>query len=346
MRYFIISMLLLAAFFYNHAIYADPTEEAAPVEDEGWIDEYNDALTIRLSVQRPWQSILLEYRGDGSSSAKDICYQPNTMSNQGIEIAYMDFSLSYHRILINSGEDENAYGSTEYSDYQLHYYGRKMAADLYYQLYEGFYLDDPGDFGLTAGDAGTIRQDLKTSLIGGNFFYFFSNNFSYSAAFNQAERQKKSSGTALLSISFTILELSSSSTLIPANEQTNYGTGSDFSKAGYITLALSGGYAYTLVLGKIFYLTASAFAGIGATNLNYEKTNGGSTRNHPFFKLNGRFAGGMNHDNIFFGAAFTIDKNIVTFVFENEGGVAINTDLMNVSFFLGTRFDIPRFFKM
>ncbi|MCP4131910.1 MAG: DUF4421 domain-containing protein [bacterium] len=340
MRYFIINTLLIAALFYSNAIFAQPEEVTAPPEDDGWIEEYNDAFTIRLTLQRPWQFVLLKYRGSDSSAAKDISYQPNTMSNQGIEISYMNFILSYSRIVINSGEDESKYGSTDYSDYQLHYYSRNIGADLYLQMYDGFYLDEPGDFGLNAGDSGTIRQDLETFLLGFNFFYIFADNYSYSAAFKQTERQKKSAGGIIAALSMTYLSLSSGSTLIPASEQTNYGLESAYSGGKYTTVGISGGYAYTLVLGKIFFLTASAFGGIGVANMNYADTSGDVNNYTPFLKFNGRFAGGINHDNIFAGVAFTMDKTIITYMFRNDEGIAINADIINLNIFLGTRFDI------
>lgn len=99
-----------------------------------------------------------------------------------------------------------------------------------------------------------------------SLYYIFNNKrFSYRAAFNQDERQRKSAGSFLAGPAIFTIYFQGDSTLIPHNiNPPDFMNGFQLKRTRYAKVTLCAGYAYNLIILKRFFVTASLILGPGA----------------------------------------------------------------------------------
>lgn len=185
---------------------------------------------------------------------------PNSTLNMGVGATYKDvtLNLAYGFSFLNPDQGK---GETTYLDAQAHVYPKKIVIDLFLQFYKGYYLLPEG-LGTNAGEAFYTRPDMRVHKIGASVQYVFNNGrFSYRAAYLQNEWQKKSAGTFLLGFEIYGGMADDESNLIPSHlmdEPTR-----NFQTVRFLDFGPNLGYAYTLVIKKHFYVTASASSNLG-----------------------------------------------------------------------------------
>jgi hypothetical protein len=196
---------------------------------------------------------------------------PNKAFNLGLGATYKFATLNLSFGFLQPNKDR---GETRSLDVQVHSYGRKMAIDFFAQFYNGFYIPD-GRFA-PASESFYVRPDLAVNLLGGSFQYIFNNTkFSYRAAFQQTEWQKKSAGSFLAGVELYIGRFRGDSTIIPSElrETANPET---IRKFRFIEFGPNVGYAYTWVYKK-FFVTGGAAISLNAGINRYYDQEGGET---------------------------------------------------------------------
>jgi len=259
-------------------------QQAQSLQDTSYYQTFPDHITSRFYFSRKYTSLMIQEKKTG----QDYLYMPNTTLNMGLGATYkgLTLNLAYGFGFLNPEKGE---GETKYLDAQAHIYPRKMVIDLFMQLYKGFYLTD--GLGANPGEDYLTRPDMKIQKIGANVQYVFNHGkFSYRAAFLQNEWQKKSAGTFLLGAEMYGGLAHEESNLIP-NALIGDPT-SNFKTIRFFELGPNAGYAYTLVIKKHFFITASAAANLG---VGYSTHHGESGRRtqwsiNPNYFLRG-FAG-------------------------------------------------------
>ncbi|PLW99534.1 MAG: hypothetical protein C0591_02645 [Marinilabiliales bacterium] len=276
--------------------------------DTAYYSSYMEQMTIR------WYSSV-KYTGFrilNMEEKQNLLYLSNVNYIIGAGISYSWFTLNiginYYPIINN---DEDIYGPTTYLDLQSHIYLRKMNIDLYAQYYEGYYLANSGNVinDWPQGDTFQIRPDIYTLTLGFNYQYVFNwKKFSYKAIYNQNEWQKKSAGSWVLGANAFYYTNRGDSTLIPANlKNTELFNNLDYSKQNVLNLGISGGYYYTLVLFKHYFISAGVAGGpsIGNSWLNTENI-GKVSFSNVALNLNviARASIGYNSEKFFAGFSF------------------------------------------
>ena len=120
------------------------------------------------------------------------------------------------------------------------------------------------------------RPDLHRNIVGISVYRIANpDKFSYRAAFNQKDWQTKSAGSLLFGAETHYGILKADSAFVPANAGNNYGQ-AGINNIQFFTIGPGIGYAYTLVMSKHLFVTASA---IGSVNVNIsgEQTSDGKT---------------------------------------------------------------------
>jgi hypothetical protein len=226
---------------------------AAP--DTSYYETFPEHLNGRFYFSKKYTGLKLV----DQDTDKEYLYMPNTTLNMGVGATYknLTLNLAYGFGFLNP---EKGKGETKYLDAQAHIYPRKMVIDLFLQLYKGFYLTD--GLGAAAGENYLTRPDMKIQKIGASVQYVFNHDkFSYRAAFLQNEWQKKSAGTFLLGAEMYGGLAHEESNLIP--DALIDDPSRNFKTIRFFELGPNVGYAYTLVIKKHFFLTASAAANLG-----------------------------------------------------------------------------------
>ena len=110
------------------------------------IENFDNRLTVRPSFQVSFLKLNVKRYEKLPSNVTEqekerytdtITYEPNSLVSGGIRISYLGFGFSFNRTLDQSARDKEVYGETEYSDYQIYYYGRKFGVEIFYQKYKG-----------------------------------------------------------------------------------------------------------------------------------------------------------------------------------------------------------------
>jgi hypothetical protein len=141
-----------------------------------------------------------------------------------------------------------------------------------------------------------------------NFGFNFNKNFSLNAAFAQSERQKKSAGSFLMTISERYQRIETDSNLVPNNQIANYPNLDKLMSGDFLTTIISLGAGYQFVMGKKFHFTPVVLLGSGVQIQNYQQPNRNIWRLNVPTYANARAQFGYNGDNFFaniiYGAEF------------------------------------------
>ena len=332
MRAKFIGCILLAAMsavIHRDGLFAEDAlrEESAPF-----------AFGVRTGISYSGHATTLKYHGNGEHPEhgySEIDYCANNPYAYNLEMTYRQFGFSMSRSTGKMADDTEKYGKTESRDYQAYLFGRSIGVDIFYQKYQGFYLDYPEKFGLTTGDP-SIRRDLKIRTRGVNLYYALFDELNLAAAFKQSERQLRSGGSFLMMISITDSGIEGDHSLIPLSEQPYYDQYSGMKKASYTSAYVSAGYGYNFIHGPL-YCALMFFAGGGG---GYTKITTGEEsfgKSAVGYKMNFKLSAGYNGDTVLLGLYFFSDFSNV-FIMTSGNFFRIDTSLGSMGIFAGVRF--------
>ena len=209
-----------------------------------------------------------------STNKEDLNYKSNSKLGLGAGFTYkaLSLNLAYGFNFLNPDLGK---GKTKGFDLQLHLYPKKWAIDLTGAFLRGYYLDPKDYNGLTLTDY-YKRPDLHRNIVALSVYRIANpDRFSFKAAFNQKDWQIRSAGSFLYGGETHYGIVKGDSALVPA------ASGSNYVQAGIDEIHFFGigpgiGYAYTLVMGRHFFITASAIVSI---NIEASKEESGLNKN-------------------------------------------------------------------
>jgi len=233
------AIVVVAFFCGNVAVYSQV--------DSTYIKPFHFQYSARAFVAKNTFSLNIdsEHRGE-------IGFEPNNPVLLGLGFSWKNSSLNFGYGFSSMREKDK--GKTKTLDFQYHHYGEQWILDLYMLNNKGFYLEDK--------DVVHLYPDLRISLFGAFSQYVFSGNkFSFGAAFDQNKRQLRSAGSWLLGGNVFYTNIKGQ----PAVDDEFFG-GDKWN----IQLGPNGGYAYSWVFARNFYLAGSFSVGV---NVGIEKEN-------------------------------------------------------------------------
>jgi hypothetical protein len=246
--------------------------------DTNYYEDYYEEITLR------WYSSV-KYTGFrilNKDEKQNLLYlsNKNYIFGAGVTYSWFTLNIGLNYPLINN--DNDVYGPTNYLDLQTHIYLHKFTFDIYAQVYEGNYLANSANVlsNWPEKDTFQLRPDIISWTIGFNAQYIFNwKKFSFKAAYNQNEWQKKSAGSWVVGANAFFYINEGDSSLIPKNlKNPNLFNGLEYKKQSVTNFGVSAGYYYTLVISKHFFISAGIALGpsLGYSwldNRNIAKTN-------------------------------------------------------------------------
>lgn len=213
-----------------------------------------------------------------------LIYRINAPAGIGIGASWKNYSFAFSRRIGFLRDPEK--GKTNSLELQYYGYRRKFAYSLSLQQHTGFYNETMNPDG-----AYTTYKKMKLHMYGGTFQWVFNNKkFSYKAAFNQNERQLKSAGSFLLGAAVYYTKLNTDTLKLFSNMESLHEN---------IQFGITGGYAYSWVLGKSWFVTGSLDLGVNLGHNNPKQIFNEKMKIYP--TLNSRIAAGYNLDSWSFG---------------------------------------------
>jgi hypothetical protein len=294
----------------------------------GFYETYDTITNNRVYTSQKLTSPTL-YSEDGKHRIK---YLSNGNTNLGVGTTYEWFTLNIavNFRFINDDDDEK--GKTRFLDLQTHIIGRPYIVNLYGQFYRGVYLW-PETGKNPPGVPYEQRPDIRTRLMGGSV-YFVPNwrRFSFAAAITQRDWQKKSAGSPLYGIEAFYGNMTGDSSLIPEKDHPFFKR-SFVDRLSFLEAGVGGGYGYTLVVWRHFFVHASATAG-AALGYFHEGYQGAYSHDNLYIRPNFliRSSIGYNSNKFNCAAYYQINRNFV-----GNDQITLNINTSNLRFILAYR---------
>lgn len=245
------------------------------VVDTSYIRSFHDDLTLGISVPRKY----VDFSLNDIQNNKSLDYEPNSNTSLGIKGSYKWLGLSVGFGLPKTAENIDTYGQTKRFDLQLNAYLRKFVIDGYFQFYKGMYLENMDAYFDEFDDEESNyyqRPDLAFANIGISARYIWNyEKFSYKAAYDFNEKQKKGAGSFVLGAFAFINGAAADSIVVPHFGKNDFSEQALFSNVSSVNLGISAGYIYTFVIFKHYFITLGIVPGVGlqgftATNMDEE----------------------------------------------------------------------------
>lgn len=313
MRFLCFLLLLVSKFAH-----AQTLEIKHMSRDKAYIkDFYKTHIIFRVYESSRFNNFKLSSNGD------KLEFKPNHHNDLGLGFTYKIISVDFEFYIPPLGQNNGYYGITHSFDLQTYIYIKQFDIDFYSQFYTGYYLSN-GNQILANGQSNTVkRPDISTKDISLVCQYVFNDrHFSFNGPFFQNEIQKKTAGSFQLGVGFYHNDGHADSSFIPSLlKDPSFFHGYHFNGFGYTGLGAIGGYAYTFVYHKHYFLTGSLTAGIGIGDAVISNT-GKDNRLGPEYMANGKFAAGYTNDKYFVGITYirlvTEMNSVAPHTFEQE----------------------------
>lgn len=252
------------------------------------------------------------------SEDQEMEYRTNNPIGIGVGVSWKNLSFSFSHSFDFFRNRKK--GKTESLEFQHHGYARKFVYDVFLQRHQGFYTK-----GKNAEGSFDIYPNTRLSMCGGILQYVFNNNkFSYQAAFNQNEIQKKSAGSLLLGIALYYSKVHTDSLYLFEGMDVKHKN---------LQFGASLGYAYSWIFSKQWFLTGSVTA--GATIGNNYPSHFFKERIKVYPTVNGKFAIGYNAKDWSVGISYLINQ---VYLFHTEAE-SLNMKNQQLQFTIVKRFN-------
>lgn len=250
------------------------TKERIINYDTAYIKSYHKKLVIAL----PISTRFLKFSLNDLKSGNKLTFSPNLQYNLGLSINSRWATFILHSGVKVYKGDPNNKGKTNYQDYQLNLYGRKLTTDMFVQYYSGFYIKNSKDFNsYSSVKPYAVRSDVYALHMAVSSNYIVNNKkFSYKSSFAFAEQQKKSAGSLLLGIYYSYFDATANEALVSPPFRGSFDSLSYIRSAHTHNFGMNLGYIYTLVFLKKYYATASLVQGFGGEQMGYIRENNSS----------------------------------------------------------------------
>ncbi|MCD7936850.1 MAG: DUF4421 domain-containing protein [Tannerellaceae bacterium] len=274
--------------------------------DSAYIRPFPEEFTIRPYFYYKFTTLTTQINGE-----EEMRYHPNTPVGIGVGFTYRNYALNLAYAPPFFRDKEK--GKTKYIDLQYHYYSRKYLFDLLFQDYKGFY-----NVYNRRRELVHLYPDIHVIQYGASGQYVFNHRkFSYRAAFYGNEKQVRPAGSFQVGGGLYYNKLNSDTTQILAGRNwfRNY------------QLSVTGGYVYTFVFKRDFFVTAGLSAGV---NLGIEKIGRSGERLEVTPNLFPRVAWGYNGDD--WALLFNFVLNSVTVTRSGGMFTTLETGRVNMSY--------------
>jgi hypothetical protein len=269
--------------------------------DSEYVQNNQRDLILRVYASQKYSDQTFLDRGAKSS----LKYRPSNGYVVGLGFNYKFLGINIGTIFPFAQPDIDRYGKTKYLDLQSHLYLRIFTVDFYTGYYKGQYLANSASVlsPVPSSDFYT-RGDIET--YSGGFGVYANLNptkFSVRAPFLQNEFQKKSAGQPTLGFELYWVGSSADSSFIPSHlVNKTFFDGIDFNKWRFYSFNLTGGYAYTFVIKKRFFVTAGLNGSLGIGEFQLSPVDGAKmNRIYPDVSINQKLGIGYHFDRIFVG---------------------------------------------
>ncbi|MFI5203339.1 MAG: DUF4421 family protein [Flavobacteriales bacterium] len=246
------------------------------------ISSYSQKFSIDTNyVERFRNKIIVVLYNSVQQNSLDLSRQTHPDSTEAIPLSYptvrasFGLTLSYKFVTFSVGtnafnfimrdyidEREHKIGKTSVRNFAFTWNPNRFRIEMYYRSITGFHEDNRATYDPTFGPNSVYEQfpKMQTVSYGADILWTFNarKRFSIGAPYSYTTRQKKSAGSFLMYFGVNQFSLTSPTSFIPELISSQYGPYQDLKRFDGTCISWGAGYAYTIVIGKIFFINLTA----------------------------------------------------------------------------------------
>jgi hypothetical protein len=306
-------------------------DTTANIIEEGWIEKMTNKIAVDVSLNNSYSVFEVK------TPSNRILLYPNTPNNLRLKFSYdfISFGIQFSPDFIPGNGDNEKKGKTNSFKIGTAAIFKHWFADIVYKKVRGYYLKNSDEInGWTSRDPYFQFPDLHYSGFTMSSGYIHNSKFSFRHLISQTERQLKSVGSFIpvLDIDYYVIDDKSSD----INTQ----------KSNNIELGIGPGYAYTFVFKEKLYFSVGGYTSFGylKTKLKTRTDVGDIITNQDnfIFRWDAKTGFGYNTNRFYTGLYSTISGER----YKQENTTVVNSRTrIYYHFFVGYRFDPPKFFE-
>ncbi|MBN8703660.1 MAG: DUF4421 family protein [Bacteroidetes bacterium] len=308
--------------------------------DSLYIYKYNK---LAVSFFKTYTSCELDFAPQRPDSfALPTAYSTSASLFNGFSFDYDKLSFSFG-FADKTSTDYARKGRTLYNSFGFSINSINYRLESSYRRFIGFY--DENIIRMITSNDSLVKPyfqnpSLHTTLVKVKGIHFFNkrNRFSYSAAYNNVQRQVRSAFTFMGVVNLYNLNINSSKGIIPVEAQAYYGSWKSLSAMNVTGLSMGPGFAFNFVLLKRLYLNFTLTAGLELNRLTYGNNMEGNAIEKYNFGINtaeSRFAVGYNARNFY--VSYNVRSDGVNYKMIDA---KVTTSLITQNFIIGYRFKV------
>lgn len=271
-------------------------------QESGYIQDFSHKINAKIGIDAKGFS----YKITNSETGENFDLKPNESVRMTVSTHYrfIGVTVGFSPNFLNNNQDEVLKGESDIKSIQLRLFIKHFIQEFEYNKIEGFYIENSADF----DENWTLNIDpyiqlknLYMKRYGGKTSYVWNENFSFKALLMQNQKQIKSAGSFVPSLSYYYSELNN-----PTNEFVSFDE-STFDVNG------AAGYIHNFVFGKNhnFFTSLGLSSGFGLKFAkNFKENEVGelqeNKQTYTNFIFDGRLNLGYNSDKFFTGMQFNV----------------------------------------
>ena len=232
--------------------------------DTSYISNYGNEVAVKILVKNKFNYFTIRDKNNNSK----IKYRPARDLNLGLGVAYKYFALD---LTFSLGLNKNSeFEDPVAFDFQGRLYSSKQFISTTLQYYVGYELSNSGGINHEINHTSTIREDIRTINFGLRYLHAFNyTEFSLKAPFVFNEIQKKSAGSVIGGVSFSIFIMDADSSIVPPEVKSDFNPDLYLIDLNALNVAVSVGYMYSFIFKEHFFITLSLIPGINVNGGDY-----------------------------------------------------------------------------
>ena len=303
-----------------------------------YIDDHKKQLNIKFEVSNDINEFSVEDEGTS------LTLKPNLNLRYAFVFSYKFLSFRLGIRPNTSKEDQENKGESDTYRFRIQLLFDNWSHLIQYDYDRGYYIDNTSAI-LTGAEPVRIQLPyMTTNIFFGTSVYKWNENYSIRAIESQTERQTKRAGTFVLGATYNVYKLVGLDRILFPGEEIQQRD--PYNEYYGVSLAATGGYYYTYVVKKNWFINGFALPSAGIDIHQSKTTSGGleKTRHgQDFFTSVDYGAGiGFNGTKFFFGGEI---KNRWTNEKFNEDKINIQPLKNTWSVYFGYRFRAPKTFS-
>jgi len=303
-------------------------------QESKYVQDFSHKINGKIGIDTKGFS----YKVANSATGRDFNLKLNesVRMTTSVQYRFIGITVGFSPKFLNNNEDEFLKGESDVNSIQLRLFIKRFIQEFEYNKIQGFYIENSADFDqnwVKDTDPYFQLKNLILKRFGGKTSFVWNKNFSFKALLMQNQKQIKSAGSFVPSLSYYYSELNN-----PINEFISFNEST-------FDLNSTAGYIHNFVFGANhnFFASLGLSSGLGlkfAKNIKEDEVGELQENDETYinFIFDGHLNMGFNSDKIFTGMQFNV--NGVTYNKNEETNREDSHSYFQVYF--GYRFGAPK----